>query len=499
MKKINLILLACSISTLAIGQTVKSAVDYATHDIIGSGRYVSMGGAFTALGGDLSSVKLNPAGAGLKRSDEWAVTGAFTMFKSTSSAGGNSFENSLNNFSMPDITYTKVNPTKDRYWKTVNFTVGLQRINNLNSIIETQGSGRFKSYLNSLKETAQEYKDISRPLEISSWAYQAFQTFLIDTNQKGLYYSMIEDDGQDFTYDYDSEGRMQEMFITISTAYKEKFFIGGTLGFPIVRQTTYSKLTESNFLYPRTDLILNGTQTQLTSAHFETRHDVTGSGVVGKFGVIYKVDKSFRIGGSYHTPTYYNLEDVFSYTTTAYFKDFNTQRIRYGGGAYFNLLLPAQYNLGMSYVFGKKGLISFDYNYTDISTTKYIVPVHDINYEYFNGNSTNGSRGVNDILAEELTGSHTIKLGGEYNMKPFRVRGGFSTQSSPYKNSENLKSFTYSGGLGYSRKEFYVDLGYAYRTTEETIRLDAYEGPEGVADETYDQHQVVLTVGVKVR
>lgn len=499
MKKINLILLVCGLSTFAIGQTVESAVDYATQDILGSGRYVSMGGAFTALGGDLSSVKLNPAGAGLKKADEWSVTGAVTMYKSDVISNGKTLENSLNNFSLPDITYTKVNPTKDRYWKTVNFTVGLQRTNNLNAFIQTQGSGRFESYINSLKDQAQNYKNIGRPLEPSSWAYQAFQTFLIDTNEKGLYYSMLEDDGQDFAYEYDSEGRMQEMFLTVSSAYKDKLYLGGTLGFPIVRQTTYSKLTETNFLYPRTDLVLNGVATQLTSAHFETRHDVTGSGIVGKFGILYKVDKKLRIGGSYHTPIYYNLEDIFSYTTTAYFKDFNTQRIRYGGGAYFNLILPAQYNLGMSYVFGKKGLISFDYNYTDVSTTEYIVPVHDVNYEYFNGNSTNGDRGVNDILREEFTGAHTIKIGGEYNAKPFRFRGGFATQSSPYKNSENLRSFTYSGGIGYSRKEFYIDLAYAYRTTEETLSLNAYDGPEGDADATYNESQIVFTVGVKVR
>lgn len=499
MKKLNLILLVCSISTFAIGQTVESAVDYATQDIIGSGRYISMGGAFTALGGDLSSVKLNPAGAGLKRADEWSISGAMTMFNSQVNGGGKTFDNSSNNFSIPDITYTKVNPTKDRYWKTVNFTVGVQRTNNLNGIIETQGSGRFKSYINSLKERAQASKDIGRPLDASSWAYQAFQTFLIDTNAKGLYYSMLEDDGQDFTYDYESEGKMHEMFLSISTSYDDRLFLGGTMAFPIVRQTTYSKLTETNFLYPRTDLVLNGISTQLTSAHFETRHDVTGSGIVGKFGVLYKVDKKLRIGGSYHTPIYYNLEDDFSYTTTAYFKDFNTQRIRYGGLAYFNLVLPAQYNLGLSYVFGKKGLISLDYNYTDVSTTKYIVPVHDINYEYFNGNSTNGDRGVNDFLKEEFTGSHTIKIGGEYNMKPFRLRGGFATQSSPYKQSDNLQSMTFSGGIGYSKKEFYMDLGYAYKTTEETISLNAYEGPEGDADGTYSENQIVLTVGFRVR
>lgn len=499
MKKLTTILLIGGISTFALGQTIESAVDYATQDIIGSGRFISMGGAFTALGGDLSSVKLNPAGSGLKRTDEWAFTGAMTMYKSTSASYGGSVDQTLNNFSLPDITYTKVNPTKDRYWKTVNFTVGVQRTNNLNGAIKTSGSGRFKSYINSLKEEAQANKDINRPLAGNSWAYQAFETFLIDTNAKGNYYSMLEDDGQDFNYSYESDGRMYEMFLTVATSYKDKLYLGGTLGFPIVNQTTYARLTENNFLYPRTDVIFNGIQTQLTSAHFETRHDVTGSGVIGKFGVLYKVDKNFRIGGSYHTPAYYNLEDIFSYKTTAYFKNYSMEPEIYGGGTYFNLKLPAQYNLGMSYVFGKKGLFSVDYNYSDVSTTEYEVPAYDDNYEYFYGNPTSGQRGVNDYLKEEFTGSHTFKVGGEYNLKPFRIRGGFATKSSPYKQSDNLKSTSFSGGLGYSRKEFYIDFGYAHKKTEETIKLNSYEGPEGESDETYTENQFVLTVGFRVR
>lgn len=499
MKKLTTILFVCGLTSLTFGQTIKSAVDFASKDIIGSGRYISMGGAFTSLGGDLSSIKLNPAGAGLKRSDEWAITGDFTMYKSTSDNLKGSIDHRMNNFSLPDISYVKVNPTKDRYWKTVNFTVGLQRTNNLNASIETQGSGRFKSYINTLREQAQDSKDISRPLYNNTWAYQAFQTFLIDTNAKGNYYSMIEDNGQDFQYEHQSDGRMYEMFLTVATAYKDKLFLGGTMAFPIINQQTHTRLTENNFLYPKTDLILNGIQTQLTSAHFETRHDVSGSGIVGKFGLIYKVDKNIRLGASYHTPAYYNLEDVFSYKTTAYFKDFNTQIEEYLGVAFYNLVLPAQYNAGFSYVFGKKGLISIDYNYTDISTTNYIVPSYDPNYEYFNGSSTDDTRGVNDYLKDDFIGAHTIKIGGEYNAKPFRIRGGFSTKSSPYKQSNNFSEMSFSGGIGYSRKEFYVDLGYAHRIIEETIQLNVYDGPEGLSDETYTNNQFVLTVGVKVR
>ena len=41
-----------------------------TSDVIGSARYVGMGGAMGALGADLSSMTFNPAGMGLYRKND---------------------------------------------------------------------------------------------------------------------------------------------------------------------------------------------------------------------------------------------------------------------------------------------------------------------------------------------------------------------------------------------------------------------------------------------
>ncbi len=44
-------------------QTSQDAFNLSTSGIFGSARYTSMGGAFSSLGGDLSSISDNPAGA----------------------------------------------------------------------------------------------------------------------------------------------------------------------------------------------------------------------------------------------------------------------------------------------------------------------------------------------------------------------------------------------------------------------------------------------------
>ena len=62
---------AIAVATLVgLGATAQSAADAYTltpTQLRGSARFVSMGGAFTSLGSDLSCMKQNPAGLGLYR------------------------------------------------------------------------------------------------------------------------------------------------------------------------------------------------------------------------------------------------------------------------------------------------------------------------------------------------------------------------------------------------------------------------------------------------
>ncbi len=62
MKKIIpfLTLLLCAIGS---AQNINEALRYSSENLQGTARFQSMGGAFGALGGDLSSLNINPAGS----------------------------------------------------------------------------------------------------------------------------------------------------------------------------------------------------------------------------------------------------------------------------------------------------------------------------------------------------------------------------------------------------------------------------------------------------
>ena len=70
-------LLAACVFAVPVMMTAQSAVDAYTlsqSDIRGTARFMAMGGAFTALGGDLSTLTQNPAGIGVYRRSEIGAT-----------------------------------------------------------------------------------------------------------------------------------------------------------------------------------------------------------------------------------------------------------------------------------------------------------------------------------------------------------------------------------------------------------------------------------------
>lgn len=76
MKKITLII-ASALTLLPLmvsGQNMDDVLRYSRLFYQGSARFNAMGGAFTALGGDISSIAINPAAAAVFRSTEFAVT-----------------------------------------------------------------------------------------------------------------------------------------------------------------------------------------------------------------------------------------------------------------------------------------------------------------------------------------------------------------------------------------------------------------------------------------
>ncbi|MDA3853446.1 MAG: hypothetical protein PF444_04305, partial [Bacteroidales bacterium] len=83
MKRITLIItLFASLFSIS-AQTAFDALSFSREVSGGTARYMSMGGAFSALGGDFSTLSVNPAGIGIYRSNEFTFTPTLDFIKST--------------------------------------------------------------------------------------------------------------------------------------------------------------------------------------------------------------------------------------------------------------------------------------------------------------------------------------------------------------------------------------------------------------------------------
>ncbi|MGB0427965.1 MAG: outer membrane protein transport protein [Flavobacteriales bacterium] len=500
----NLKLLACcSLFTFScFSQTSYDAMNFGMTDLVGGARFVSMGGAFTALGSDLSSFNLNPAGAGVKKTNAFAGTIALNTTRNESTFLSKAFKSTKNVLSLPSFVYVGVNnayksPTYTSDWDRFNFSFGLQRTNNLNRMLSFSGHHNGKSYINTLKDNAQAQYDNGEELTQDQWEYLAYQTLLLNQNLKGNYYSVLANDGQTTDYNYQSSGSGQEVMLTLSTSYKEKLYLGVGFGFPILVQSTDEKLIESNFEFP--DAITIGDPsnepTNSIEAQFSHIKNLIGTGVKSTVGAIYKITPALRLGASYHTPCVLNIEEFTSAQVNSFFDNNQSFFIDYSGYSYFDLKIPSKSNIGLAYVFKKKGLLSIDYQYTNLRGLKYQVPHLDINEDYFEF--------VNADIKASLGESHVVKFGGEYNLKPFRLRAGLALQNSPYQHYDDFSSRTYSGGLGYSNKEFYIDFAYTYMQRNETLSI--YRSDSGVdvptslaIQDKFRETQILLTIGYKL-
>ena len=141
-------ILSATIALLFTGmtwaQTEYDALKVAQYDINGTARYVSMGGAFGALGGDPSAIKDNPAGLGIYRKSE--INGTMGLSLQGASATWNngngsndSYKLGFNNFSYVMAFPTWRSEKNNSGIQSSNFSFAYNRLKNFNRQVTVNG------------------------------------------------------------------------------------------------------------------------------------------------------------------------------------------------------------------------------------------------------------------------------------------------------------------------------------------------------------------------
>ncbi len=468
MKKILfLIMLGMSMSTL-FAQGLIDGLRYSTESLHGTARYNAMSGAFGALGGDLSGLALNPAGSAVFLRSHAAGSGQLIDTRNDISfLNGNTRTIDTDvNLSQAGGVWVFDTYNEASNWKKFTLAFNYELVNNFDDEVVSIGRGNnsIDQYFLDLAQgvpldllqlqSGESISDLYRFLGNTEGAgtqtaFLGFQGFIIDpvefSPDNTNYISNVAPGQFNQEHYKNTYGYQGKYTMNFGTQYKDFLYLGVNLNANAIdyRESTY--FFEAN----------NNPDTEIDQIGFENNLWVLGSGFSAQFGAIAKVGNNFRFGLTYDTPKWL----IMSEQTTQYLE---TRRITPSGSlievvdpnivnifANYNLRTPGRLGVSGAMLFGQKGLISVDYAYKDYS-----------NIEYTSGGAFFADQ--NAIISNLLQASSSVRIGGEYRINQWSLRGGYRYEQSPFKNSEFTSDLNgFSAGFGYAIDNVKIDLSYA--------------------------------------
>jgi hypothetical protein len=454
----------------------------------GTARFSAMGGAFTALGGDMSGMHINPAGIAVFRFSELSLTPSYESATVGTSLMGTATTGNYGGFALGNAGFVLVSEVDDPYWRSVNVGFSINRVQTFNDELSSRGILDIdQSLMQSFVNEANGFF----PADLSSFgAGLAFDAFVIDpvtsSDQNTEYIGRITQ-GQILQQQTSRRTvRMNEFSITFGGNYDDRLFIGGALGI------------QSSFYQLRSEITESPTQpltTDLMRYRFSEDLRVEGFGVNFSAGFIYRLENGLRLGGSIQTPTTLRLQDVYRATvnSTLVNPDESFREVSPDDFLEYRVRTPWRFSAGIAGVVQSKAILSAQYEYVNFRGGQMLPGNRRL--------STNPWQNVNDIVTAEFRAAHILRGGIEFRMnKSFMARGGvaFFPNTIPRNNltiDGSMDRLQIAGGIGYRAAAWNLDLAYSFARFNEPYRVsDA--GPIQELQNTFGV--LSLTLGLRL-
>lgn len=504
-----------ALALTARAQTSYNAGIVMENQLNGTARFVGMGGAMSALGGDLSTMSTNPAGIGLYRSSDVALTIGWFNPSSKANFNGESHKDNLSKFSFDQIGFvysSKIgNRTAVRF---LNFGFNYRKVANFNSKFQMGGlspnneslSRSMVGSLVALGDTPEDFNAVlddqtSNPFSNSHYGWLnvmgGMTGFVTGDETSGDFYYWNADR---IGFRSENRGGISAYDFNVALNVKDRVYLGLTIGVYDVDYKRYSSYYED----------LMGS-TDRPTMNLENWYHLDGSGLDAKFGIIFRpLEYSpLRIGLAVHTPVWYNLSDVFSSCMTMYGlegRDWSVDTDGYVDWYDYNLRTPWKFNLSAAYTFGQNVAVDAEYEYADYSSAKF----RDIGGYNMDG--------ANQTIREDLKGVSSFRIGLEARvLDDLSLRVGYNYMGALYdKNAfkfndpqgintdvdfmNNFEAHNVSLGLGFRFGGFYADMAYVY--THQKADFHPYtnyvfDEPDPTAGVTHANNRAVLTLGYR--
>jgi hypothetical protein len=481
MKKYLFLLFTGFTFGVAQSQEISDAMRYSQDNLNGTARFKAMSGAFGALGGDFSSIGLNPAGSAVFLNNQFGITITNSDIENNSNYFGTSATENDNSFDLNQAggVFVFDNQNSNSDWKKFSLALNYENTNNYNNSTFSAGTNPnnsvanyFLNYANGVPLSVLEdssYDNLDNGTQQAFLGYQGYVINPVSADASNTQYTSNVAEGGNYyqenaTY---SSGYNGKLSFNAATSYKDKLYIGINLN------SHFTDFRRTSVFYEDNDNPLDSNY-KVTRLQFNNELYTYGTGFSFQMGAIAKVTNEVRLGLAYESSTWYNLSDEFSQKLIAVSsnvdgdlpQDVVDPRITTIYAPY-KLQTPSKVTASFAYVFGASGLISIDYAMKNYGNTKF-KPEND---SYF--------RGLNANMSNTLDNSGELRIGGEYKINKLSLRAGYRYEQSPYKNSTTVGDLKgYSGGLGYNFGSTKLDLAYAY------TERDSQQGffPQGLTD-----------------
>lgn len=462
-----LLIAVLTFSFSVFSQNVIDAVRYSNLTTQGSARFESMAGSFGALGADISSNLINPAGYGRFSSSLMSVSVHYNSVNAKSKFEENNLETRKGNFSLPCIglVYVKDNSLKNKGFLYSQFGLSYNRIDNFTAVKRYQGQ-LYKSLLDDFANQGNGLDANSLPPFTTMLAWN---TYAIDPDGNGGYaanLALTDTTLQKRTIT--TKGGLGNFSFNYSFNYLNKLYFGANAGIQIVNYTDS---------YTHTEINNPNSTAAVDSFNYDYSLRTKGQGFNLKLGGIYLPNEFIRLGFAFHSKTYYNLTDSWTANMTTYRNDsvFTIPDSYIPVGKYkYRLQTPGKWIASIGFVSKRIGAINADFEFVNYpgnklkSTKSFSYDPEPNNYSY-----------QNDEIKNLLRPVVNIRLGGEIVIATnYFIRLGFAHYPQPYKKAYSgsyQATSVYSAGLGIRiKKRFNFDL--TYKLQNNNFDYIAYEG-----------------------
>ncbi len=460
LKYILSVIAIVAVTKNSFAQYSQDAIRFSGGQTGSTSRIKAIGNAGIAIGGDLSSVAGNPAGLGFFTHSEVSITPEYDATKADATYLGQFTTDKKNSGNLNNAAFVFYKQLakprgadRTKGWLSVNYGAGYSRTNDYYQNIHYTGVNNSNSINDYYAEQANSYGIDENTLP--GWAYDHN---LID--QYGITNPTYRSNA--FT------GTAQESYVTrtgglsafdaaIGANYSNKLYIGLGMSFTALRYNSYNTFYEDGSLS-----VLEGTPavpvTRDYSSAYSQQQNTTGSGFNARLGLIYKPVEALRLGFNFTTPTWYNIDDVYSEKLNTSISNGNIYRS--GPADYplnYNLRTPLKVAGGAAVFIKQFGFITGDVEYVDYSSAHL-----SSNVDY---DSSGDNLSINNLY-KSVVNAH---IGAEARLTPnVLLRGGYGIQGDARKDyGSDIK--TVSGGLGLRFGSYYVDATYTHSTGSQTI------------------------------